>query len=123
MGRVQILNQITYFTVISTPNFLLTSLLYSILKVVAIHSDIPDEEQAEAFVVDNDGDAGDGSSKKKRQQGVVKVVVATNAAESSITLPDCDHVVCLGVHKQIEYNSATHRTMLAGMCFMNGHKE
>ena len=71
-------------------------------KVVAIHSDIPDEEQAEAFVV-----AGPHSK-------VVKVVVATNAAESSITLPDCDHVVCLGVHKQIEYSAASHRTLLAG---------
>jgi len=68
-------------------------------KIVAIHSDIPDDEQAEAFVA-----AG---------ASVVKVVVATNAAESSITLPDVDTVICLGVHKQIEYNALSHRTMLA----------
>ena len=29
----------------------------------------------------------------------VKVVIATNAAESSITLPDVDMVICLGTHK------------------------
>ena len=29
----------------------------------------------------------------------LQVVVATNAAESSITLPDCDCVICLGTHK------------------------
>ena len=33
--------------------------------------------------------------------GVVKVVVATNSAESSITLPDVDNVVCLGSCKQV----------------------
>lgn len=30
------------------------------------------------------------------------MVVATNAAESSLTLPDCDAVICLGTHKQVE---------------------
>ena len=34
----------------------------------------------------------------------VKIVVATNAAESSITLPDCDHVICLGTAKRMEYD-------------------
>jgi ATP-dependent RNA helicase DHX29 len=42
-------------------------------KVVAIHSEIPDEEQAEAFKTDH-------------EREVVKVIVATNAAESSITV-------------------------------------
>lgn len=32
--------------------------------------------------------------------GVVKVVVATNSAESSITLPDVDNVICLGSCKE-----------------------
>jgi len=41
--------------------------------VVAIHSEIPDEEQAEAFKMD-------------QERRVVKVIVATNAAESSITV-------------------------------------
>ena len=34
-------------------------------------------------------------------KGVVKVVVATNSAESSITLPDVDNVICLGSCKQV----------------------
>ena len=42
-----------------------------------IHSDIPFEEQMSAF--DPPG------------EGEVKVVIATNAAESSVTLPDVDH--------------------------------
>ena len=33
-----------------------------------------------------------------------KVVIATNAAESSLTLPDCDHVICLGAHKMLSYS-------------------
>lgn len=33
----------------------------------------------------------------------IKVVIATNAAESSITLPDVDVVICLGTHKATAY--------------------
>ena len=60
--------------------------------MVAIHSEIPDEEQAEAFKMD-------------QERRVVKVIVATNAAESSITvtMPCCflcssffvHHLMCL----------------------------
>ena len=50
-------------------------------ETVAIHSEVPDDEQATAFE-----DFGG---------RVVKVVLATNAAESSITLPDVDTVICL----------------------------
>lgn len=39
--------------------------------------------------------------------GVVKVVVATNSAESSITLPDVDNVICLGSCKEVSTH-ATH---------------
>ena len=46
------------------------------------------------------------------KKGEVKVIIATNAAESSLTLPDVDHVVCLGLCKQIIYNSASHRQIL-----------
>lgn len=42
----------------------------------------------------------------------VKIVIATNAAESSVTLPDVDNVICLGLCKQIVYNEASHRQML-----------
>ena len=47
-----------------------------------IHSDVPFEEQMAAF--------------EPPKEGEVKVIIATNAAESSLTLPDVDHVLCLG---------------------------
>ena len=65
---------------------------------VPIHSDIPFEEQMTAF----DAPASD----------EIKVIIATNAAESSITLPNVDHVICLGLCKQIVYNPTSHRQML-----------
>lgn len=63
-----------------------------------IHSDVPFDEQMSAF----DSPAAD----------EVKVIIATNAAESSVTLPDVDHVICLGLCKQIIYNPTSHRQML-----------
>ena len=47
-----------------------------------IHSEIPFEEQLAAF--------------DPPEKGEVKVIIATNAAESSLTLPDCNYVICLG---------------------------
>ena len=67
-------------------------------RCFAIHSDIPFEEQMEAFKPPNEGE--------------VKVIIATNAAESSVTLPDVDHVICLGLCKQIVYNKSSHRQQL-----------
>ena len=43
---------------------------------------------------------------------VLVLQVATNAAESSITLPDCDNVICLGSAKRIEYNERKRRVQL-----------
>jgi len=65
---------------------------------IGIHSDIPEEEQARAF---------DPTPYDK-----IKVVVATNAAESSLTIPDCDLVVCLGTHKSLHYQATSHRVHL-----------
>ena len=42
----------------------------------------------------------------------IKVIIATNAAESSITLPDVDCVICLGTHKALQYDSRHHRVQL-----------
>ena len=64
-----------------------------------IHSDVPYEEQARVFLANDDPRA-------------VRVVIATNAAESSVTIPDCDHVIDLGLAKQIEYDPRTHRQLL-----------
>lgn len=41
-----------------------------------------------------------------------KVVLATNAAESSITLPDVDVVVCCGTHKAMQYSVGNHRAQV-----------
>jgi hypothetical protein len=68
-------------------------------KCIPMHSEIPLEDQAAAF--------------QRAASDEVKVIIATNAAESSITLPDVDHVICLGLHKQIEYNNESHRQMLS----------
>lgn len=66
--------------------------------VFPIHGDIPFEDQMNAF-------APAGANE-------VKIVIATNAAESSVTIPDVDHIICLGLCKQIVYNEASHRQML-----------
>ena len=67
-------------------------------KIIPIHSDIPFEEQEQAFVA--------------AEPDVIKVVVATNAAESSLTLPDVDMVICLGMQKSIQYDASTHNVQL-----------
>ncbi|GMI08067.1 hypothetical protein TrRE_jg6967 [Triparma retinervis] len=69
-----------------------------VFNCVPIHGDIPFEEQYMAF--------------EAPVAGVNKIVIATNAAESSITLPDVDYVIDLGTHKQIQYNEKTHRQVL-----------
>jgi len=66
--------------------------------VLAIHSDIPYEEQKLAF--------------QPAPANMVKVVLATNAAESSITLPDVDVVIDMGTHKALSYNAQQHKTQL-----------
>jgi hypothetical protein len=58
-------------------------------RCVAIHSEIPFEEQEAAL--------------QPAGESEIKVVIATNAAESSVTLPDLDLVICLGTHKAINY--------------------
>lgn len=63
-----------------------------------IHSDIPFEEQQQALV--------------RPEQDEVKIIIATNAAESSLTIPDVDNVVCLGLCKQLSYNAKSHRQKL-----------
>jgi len=45
-----------------------------------IHSDVPFDEQLSVF----------------QKTESVRVILATNAAESGVTIPDCDHVIDLG---------------------------
>ena len=66
--------------------------------LVPIHSDVPYEEQRLAM--------------ESTPNDKIKVIIATNAAESSITVPDCDTVICLGTHKALKYIPRTHRVAL-----------
>ena len=67
--------------------------------LVPVHSEIAHEEQLKAF--------------DEAQEGCFKVVLATNSAESSVTLADCDDVIDLGTHKALRYDAASHRAVLA----------
>lgn len=67
-------------------------------RVLAIHSEIPYEEQELVF--------------EPASSNEVKVILATNAAESSVTLPDVDIVICLGTQKSITYNPQVQRVQL-----------
>eukprot|EP01041_Mallomonas_annulata_P005183 gene5183-10365_t len=64
------------------------------IRICIIHSEIPFEDQEEAFL--------------PTASNEVKVIIATNAAESSITLPDVDVVICLGTHKSMRYVKQNH---------------
>ena len=66
--------------------------------LVPIHSEVPYDEQKVAMTV--------------TPPDKIKIIVATNSAESSITVPDCDTVICLGTHKALKYNPKTHRVAL-----------
>jgi HrpA-like RNA helicase len=65
-------------------------------RLVCIHSQIPLEQQEEAFSATSPDE--------------IKVIVATNSAESSITLSDVDLVICLGRENVLSYNQELHRT-------------
>jgi HrpA-like RNA helicase len=59
---------------------------------VPIHSEVPFEEQQEALDTNI-------------SPNTIKVILATNAAESSVTFPNVDHVICTGLAKSIQANS------------------
>eukprot|EP00516_Mucochytrium_quahogii_P000353 CAMPEP_0203746210 /NCGR_PEP_ID=MMETSP0098-20131031/1717_1 /ASSEMBLY_ACC=CAM_ASM_000208 /TAXON_ID=96639 /ORGANISM=" , Strain NY0313808BC1" /LENGTH=1770 /DNA_ID=CAMNT_0050634215 /DNA_START=136 /DNA_END=5448 /DNA_ORIENTATION=+ len=82
-------NEVTKFTNANTP----------FINVIPIHSSIPYEEQMDAW-----------SEPKERE---VKVIIATNSAESSLTLPDVDTVICLGIRREVEFNQESKTSGLA----------
>jgi hypothetical protein len=43
---------------------------------------------------------------------MLKVILTTNASESSITVSDVDTIICCGMHKSMEYSSKLHRSQL-----------
>ena len=69
-------------------------------KIIPLHSELSDEQQELVFQpVDADNNE-------------TKIIIATNIAESSITLPDLDVVICFGTSKNLKYDQRTHTTML-----------
>lgn len=66
--------------------------------MLAVHSDIPHETQLLAFA--------------PTLPDQIKIVIATNAAESSVTIPDVDNVICCGTSKVLRYSERMHTTML-----------
>ena len=66
--------------------------------ICPIHSSIPFEEQTLIF--------------EACSPGSIKVILATNAAESSLTIPDVDTVICLGTHKALQYDPRLHVSVL-----------
>ena len=59
--------------------------------VVPIHSELPLDCELEAFAPPS--------------AGCTRVIVATEAAESSVTLPDVDFVIDLGGRKQVAHDA------------------
>ena len=58
--------------------------------IYPLHSTISSDEQQEAFVVP--------------PPGVIKIVLATNIAETGITIPDVTCVIDTGKHKEMRYD-------------------
>ncbi|KAL7579290.1 hypothetical protein ACA910_013970 [Epithemia clementina (nom. ined.)] len=65
---------------------------------IPVHSELPFEDQLAVFSQTNLDEC--------------RVIVATNSAESSVTLPALDHVIDLGLCRQIVYNNVSHRQLL-----------
>lgn len=64
-----------------------------VCKVLKLHSSIPRQEQQAVF--------------RPAKMGTVKIVISTNIAETSVTIPDVSHVIDTGRVKECRYNSQT----------------
>ena len=62
-------------------------------KIIKLHSNVSKEEQQSVFV--------------PACAGMMKVVLATNIAETSLTIPDVSHVIDTGRVKESRFNSST----------------
>ncbi|KAL7537502.1 hypothetical protein ACHAXR_007857 [Thalassiosira sp. AJA248-18] len=65
----------------------------SLCKIMKLHSSIPKGEQRYVF--------------QPASKGTVKIVLATNIAETSVTIPDISHVIDTCRVKESRYNSST----------------
>lgn len=64
-----------------------------------IHSEVPYEDQRLAF--------------EKATPGKIKLIIANNMAVSSVTFPDVDTVICLGIY--LQYLRVTQRAALISL--------
>ena len=69
--------------------------LKSNLELIPLHSSLNEEEQDRAF------------KNVSRMEGRRKVIVATNIAESSITIPDVKYVIDFMLTKEVHYDPAS----------------
>lgn len=65
------------------------------LELIPLHSSLNEEEQDRAF------------KSVARMEGRRKVIVATNIAESSITIPDVKYVIDFMLTKEVHYDPAS----------------
>ena len=72
------------------------------LRIIIIHSDMPHEEQLLVL--------------QPLAPREARVIIATHAAESSLTLPDCDHVICLGTD-EAALADGRYACHLYGLCY------
>ncbi|OQS07075.1 ATP-dependent RNA helicase, partial [Thraustotheca clavata] len=67
------------------------------IKLFVLHSDLDLEDQEKAFAP---------------VEGKVKIILSTNIAESSVTIPDVTHIINSGMEKQIVMPSTGHMEVL-----------
>jgi len=72
--------------------------IYDQLDICILHSSMPEEHHSKVF--------------DECEPGKRRVILSTNIAESSVTLPDVRFVIDLGFSKEISYNSLTRMQVL-----------